>query len=54
MAVKKTEAVQEDPMDIIEPVYEPLVVELSEEYTFEVKPLSFFGKMEFFSVMGRQ
>lgn len=54
MAVKKAEVeTQVDPMDIIEPTYEPFLVDLGDNYIFYVKPLSFFGKIEFFSIMGK-
>jgi len=53
MATKTQEVAKEDPMDIIEPVFDPVSIDLGNGYVFELKPLSFFGKMEFFSIMGK-
>ena len=49
--------VVEDPTDVIEPQVEALVIRLSEgtenELVLVQRPLTFFGKLEFFSVVGK-
>lgn len=53
--VKEAEEVKDDPVEILEPEAKEFQITIGKdeyEYTFIQKPLSFFGKMDFFSVMG--
>lgn len=52
----KEEIVEENPVEDLEPQVETKIIVLGEgedRLTYEQKPLSFFGKIEFFSVMGK-
>jgi hypothetical protein len=58
MAVKTKETVEEveSPLEILEPEIKEKIITLGtgdDELIFTQKPLSFFGKIEFFSVMGK-